>query len=153
MKTTPIQTKTTKNLEHQPKVILPHILIYNTLRAYNYKGRINAADIHSSLYIDCKHARQNHSPLQGVPNLASDEVITTFYSGVVEDLIAAWDALPGKNFLYFIGSLQAIIVFLLISNKLIMTNILKNENCQFMLPATAILLLATYLQYTIDLAR
>ena len=47
-------------------------------------------------------------------NLASDEVITTFYSGVVEDLIAAWDALPGKNFLYAIGSLPVIIVFLLI---------------------------------------
>ena len=110
-------------------------------------------DTRSPLYIDCKRPRQNHRPPQGVPNLASDEVITTFYSGVVEDLIAAWDALPGKNFLYFIGSLQAIIVFLLISNKLIMTNILKNENCQFMLPATAILLLATYLQYTIGLAR
>ena len=69
----------------------------------------------SPLYIDCKRPRQNHRPFQGVPNLASDEVITTFYNGVVEDLIAAWDALPGKNFLYFIGSLQAIIVFLLIS--------------------------------------
>ena len=109
----PKTTKTKKNIEHQPKVILPHILIYNTLRAF--KGRINAADIHSSFYIDCKRPRQNHRLFQGVPNLASDEVITTFYNGVVEDLIAAWDALPGKNFLYFIGSLQAIIVFLLIS--------------------------------------
>ena len=116
MKTTLIQPKTTKILEYQPKVILTHILKYNTSCAYNYKGRTNMTDTRSSLYINCiKKARQNHRPLQGVPNLASDEVITTFYSGVVEDLIAAWDALPGKNFLYFIGSLQAILAFLLIS--------------------------------------
>ena len=151
MRTTPIQPKTTKNLEYQPKVILTHILKYNTSCAYNYKGRTNVTDTRSPLYIDCKRPRQNHRPPQGVPNLASDEVITTFYSGVVEDLIAAWDALPGKNFLYAIGSLPVIIVFLLI--QLTMTNILKNENCQMMFSATAILLLATYLQYTIDLAR
>ena len=115
MKTTLIQPKTTKNLEYQPTVILTHILKYNASCAYNYKRRTNMRDTRSPLYIDCKRPRQNHRPFQGVPNLASDEVITTFYSGVVEDLIAAWDALPGKNFLYFIGSLQAIIVFLLIS--------------------------------------
>merc|ERR1712172_258267 len=67
-------------------------------------------------------------PFRGVVATTTLEA-TTFYSGVVEDLIAGWEALPGKNFLYFIGTLQA------------------------MLPATAILLLATYLQYTIGMAR
>merc|ERR1712198_253170 len=67
-------------------------------------------------------------PFRGVGTLTVEDT-TTFYSGVVEDLIAGWDALPGKNFLYFVGTLQA------------------------MLPATAILLLATYLQYTIGIAR
>ena len=53
MRTTPIQPKTTKNLEHQPKVILTHILKYNTSCPYNYKGRTNMTDTRSSLYIDC----------------------------------------------------------------------------------------------------
>merc|ERR1711990_649773 len=66
-------------------------------------------------------------PFRGVGTTTVE--VTTFYSGVVENLIAGWETLPGKNFLYFIGTLQA------------------------MLPATAILLLATYLQYTINMAR
>ena len=45
-------------------------------------------------------------PFRGVATTTT--TITTFYSGVVEDLIAGWEALPGKNFLYFLGTLQAI---------------------------------------------
>ena len=45
-------------------------------------------------------------PFRGVGTTTVE--VTTFYSGVVEDLIAGWEALPGKNFLYFIGTLQAI---------------------------------------------
>ena len=49
---------------------------------------------------------QTCGPFRGVPSLTVED--TTFYSGVVEDLIAGWESFPGKNFLYFLGNLQAI---------------------------------------------
>ena len=54
---------------------------------------------------------------------------STFYGGVVENMISKWDAVPGQNFLYFFGRLEVMIV------------------------ATAVLLLAAYLQYTLATAR